>query len=172
MFASTGCQFNDWSISSQTQMLFILFSLSLSLSMSLFCGTLLLLDIYPFSPCLSLFLSFTHFLTLKSLILCNTHPLSFSGRDIPISLTLSSPHTNTLSLSLSLYPLHFISHRDFLVHINSSFWRTQTLSLSCSCTYLSVFLFPLYTLTWGQCDQKKSPNVYKSCTKMISLEKW
>ena len=23
-----------------------------------------------------------------------------------------------------------------------------------------------------QCDQKKSPNVYKSCTKMISLEKW
>ena len=23
-----------------------------------------------------------------------------------------------------------------------------------------------------QCDQKKSPNVYKSCPKMISLEKW
>ena len=23
----------------------------------------------------------------------------------------------------------------------------------------------------GQCDQKKSPNVYKSCPKMISLEK-
>ena len=22
------------------------------------------------------------------------------------------------------------------------------------------------------CDQKKSPNVYKSCQKMISLEKW
>ena len=26
--------------------------------------------------------------------------------------------------------------------------------------------------TWQQCDQKKSPNVYKSCPKMISLEKW
>ena len=24
----------------------------------------------------------------------------------------------------------------------------------------------------GQCDQKKSPNVSKSCPKMISLEKW
>ena len=23
-----------------------------------------------------------------------------------------------------------------------------------------------------QCDQKKSPNVYKSCPEMISLEKW
>ena len=23
-----------------------------------------------------------------------------------------------------------------------------------------------------QCDQKKSPHVYKSCPKMISLEKW
>ena len=23
-----------------------------------------------------------------------------------------------------------------------------------------------------QCDQKKSPNVHKSCPKMISLEKW
>ena len=23
-----------------------------------------------------------------------------------------------------------------------------------------------------QCDQKKSPNVYKSCQKLISLEKW
>ena len=23
-----------------------------------------------------------------------------------------------------------------------------------------------------ECDQKKSPNVYKSCLKMISLEKW
>ena len=23
-----------------------------------------------------------------------------------------------------------------------------------------------------QCDQKKSPNVYKSCLKMISVEKW
>ena len=26
--------------------------------------------------------------------------------------------------------------------------------------------------THYQCDQKKSPNVYKSCLKMISLEKW
>ena len=25
---------------------------------------------------------------------------------------------------------------------------------------------------WNQCDQKKSQNVYKSCPKMISLEKW
>ena len=24
----------------------------------------------------------------------------------------------------------------------------------------------------NQCDQKKSPNVHKSCPKMISLEKW
>ena len=24
----------------------------------------------------------------------------------------------------------------------------------------------------GQCDQKKSPSVYKSCPKMISPEKW
>ena len=26
--------------------------------------------------------------------------------------------------------------------------------------------------TLVQCDQKKSPNVYKSCPKTISLEKW
>ena len=25
---------------------------------------------------------------------------------------------------------------------------------------------------YSQCDQKKSPNVYKSCPKMVSLEKW
>ena len=28
-----------------------------------------------------------------------------------------------------------------------------------------------YLMVCGQCDQKKSPNVYKSCQKMISLEK-
>ena len=28
------------------------------------------------------------------------------------------------------------------------------------------------TVVWNQCDQKKSPNVYKSCPRMISLEKW
>ena len=27
-------------------------------------------------------------------------------------------------------------------------------------------------LLTSQCDQKKSPNVYKSCPKMLSLEKW
>ena len=27
-------------------------------------------------------------------------------------------------------------------------------------------------LLTSQCDQKKSPNVYKSCPKMVSLEKW
>ena len=27
------------------------------------------------------------------------------------------------------------------------------------------------SITYEQCDQKKSPNVYKSCLKMISLEK-
>ena len=31
-----------------------------------------------------------------------------------------------------------------------------------------IFLF----LHFAQCDQKKSPNVYKSCPKMISLQKW
>ena len=29
----------------------------------------------------------------------------------------------------------------------------------------------VYKVTLVQCDQKKSPNVYKSCPKMISLEK-
>ena len=28
------------------------------------------------------------------------------------------------------------------------------------------------TLWCNQCDQKKSPNIYKSCPKTISLEKW
>ena len=29
-----------------------------------------------------------------------------------------------------------------------------------------------FSLIWGQCDHKKTPNVYKSCPKMISHEKW
>ena len=34
----------------------------------------------------------------------------------------------------------------------------------------TIFHVQLYVV-YNQCDQKKSPNVYKSCTKMISLEK-
>ena len=45
----------------------------------------------------------------------------------------------------------------------SNFWEKK----------LAFTVFPL--LSWcsaNQCDQKKLPNVYKSCPKMISLEKW
>ena len=33
-------------------------------------------------------------------------------------------------------------------------------------------LYNLFAGTRDQCDQKKSPIIYKSCPKMISLEKW
>ena len=37
--------------------------------------------------------------------------------------------------------------------------------------YADVCIFILISNSCVQCDQKKSPNVYKSCPKMISLEK-
>ena len=38
--------------------------------------------------------------------------------------------------------------------------------------YFVTRLRPLRMAVKVQCDQKKSPNVYKSSPKMISLEKW
>ena len=38
--------------------------------------------------------------------------------------------------------------------------------------YLEIHLQQLTIVCTVQCDQKKSPKVYKSCLKMISLEKW
>ena len=38
--------------------------------------------------------------------------------------------------------------------------------------FLRRLLLLLTCRTHRQCDQKKSPNVYKICPKMISLEKW
>ena len=41
-------------------------------------------------------------------------------------------------------------------------------------TFYTTFVFAsnatVKNLVSGQCDQKKSPNVYRSCPKMISLE--
>ena len=39
-------------------------------------------------------------------------------------------------------------------------------------TYCAAQLFTTKDIGGEQCDQKKSPNVNKSCPKMISLEKW
>ena len=45
------------------------------------------------------------------------------------------------------------------------FWNERTQSSF-------SFTFYYYYYTSKQCDQKKSPNVYKSCPKMILQEKW
>ena len=47
-------------------------------------------------------------------------------------------------------------------------WHILLLELS---TFLQ-FTLCIETLPRRQCDQKKLPNVYKSCSKKVSLEKW
>ena len=61
--------------------------------------------------------------------------------------------------SNSYFSLYFLP---FLHSILTSLFSVSLFSI----VSFSSFLLPLY-----QCDQKKSPNVYKSCPKMISLEK-
>ena len=40
------------------------------------------------------------------------------------------------------------------------------------CENLDILQKNFYNNDHRQCDQKKSQNVFKSCPKMISLEKW
>ena len=53
-------------------------------------------------------------------------------------------------------------------HVTSPNYKLQDLYITIQTTLMEA------EGTGGsdQCDQKKSPNVYKSCLKMISLEKW
>ena len=69
--------------------------------------------------------------------------------------TFSNPWRFTLAQSTSCHPA---KRQTIVTPIVRPSWHHKNLS----CSFVDVY----------QCDQKKSPNVYKSCPKMLSLEKW
>ena len=83
-----------------------------------------------------------------------------------------------LSFSISLHILYITL---FLFQMLCFVLFTVYTYITTTNKYLFVYLFlPLLSVSFVvsshsirvyQCDQKKSPNVYKSCPKMISLEK-
>ena len=83
--------------------------------------------------------------------------------EIFYGINLMTAYISVLSILLQHTGHHFIVNS--YIDVRSFIWHIFSLKLSKSRKQLSVVYI-------SQCDQqKKSPDVYKSCLKMISLEK-
>ena len=58
-----------------------------------------------------------------------------------------------------------------VINANVPIWEQFSVNLESYKRRLLQNILCFVSFNWDQCDQKKSPNVYKSCLKMISLEK-
>ena len=148
-----------------------------TVSLSSFCSSLrqnLMLSIFK-QHFLALFLSSCH--GRPSGLLRFTVPFAASPRT---SVTRESlklrPQTHTEPLRA--FPLRLFSPLSFPLSLSHSLARSTTPHLQSQKQFKESLAEPRMKVSFenvvgfDQCDQKKSPNAYKSCPKMISLEKW